>query len=282
MQQQQFEQKPVVLCFSGLDPCGGAGIQADIESIISTGCHAASIVTCITAQNTQRVDSWHPVAPGMIAQQARMILQDMPVAAIKIGMIGTLEILDIIVQVAADNPDIPIVLDPVLKSGSGQDLAQQEFHAALLEQLVPLTTLMTPNSIELTKLTGASHDIEAAVFALLGHGCQSVCVTGGHLEPESTKIRNRLWQDYRLIYDRNWNKIEGEFHGTGCTFASAAAGFLAQGMSINQAVIKADEYTWQAVSKALQLGLGQSIPHRTHWLSTSPRRPVARRSILTH
>ena len=276
---QHFDHKPVVLCFSGLDPSGGAGIQADIESLISTGCHPASIVTCVTAQNTQTVHSWQPIAPGMIAQQARMVLQDMPVAAIKIGMIGTIEVLEIILQVISDNPELPVVVDPVLRSGSGQDLVQMELHNAIREELIPRSTVITPNSVELKTLAGTVPSLEDAVFRLLGLGCQSICVTGGHLD--SPKIRNRLWEMYDLVYDRSWNKIEGEFHGTGCTFASAVAGNLAHGMSTLQAVTKADEFTWQAVSKAFNLGQGQAIPNRTHWLSDSPRRPLAKKSILT-
>lgn len=275
-----FSSRPVVLCFSGLDPSGGAGIQADIESLSATGCHAAPIVTCVTAQNTQTVHSWHPISPGMLTQQARMIFDDMQIAAIKIGMIGTLENLEVIEQLVYEHPDIPVVLDPVLASGTGQILIQRELQQALLEKLVPLTTVLTPNTIELKKLLSHTCDTEGAAFQILSRGCEAVCVTGGH--GDTPKIRNRLWQDYQLIYDRAWERIAGEFHGSGCTFAASIAGHLAHGMSIQHAVIKADEFTWQAISRAENRGKGQAIPNRTFWLTNSPARPKVKHSVLTH
>lgn len=276
----RFSQKPVVLCFSGLDPSGGAGIQADIESLIATGCHATTIATCITAQNTQGVHSWYPVTPGMITQQARLIAEDMAIAAVKIGMIGTYENLEVITHFLLDHPHLPVVLDPVLSAGSGQTLIQQELHTAILEHLIPLTTLITPNSEEIRKLLQYSGDMESCAFQLLSRGCDAVCVTGGHLG--TPKIRNRLWQDYQLTYDRCWNRIDGEFHGTGCTFASAAAGYIAQGMTMTQAVTKADEFTWQAISKAENKGKGQAIPNRSFLLNETPKRPVAKKSRFAH
>lgn len=275
-----FSQRPVVLCFSGLDPSGGAGIQADIESLNATGCHAASIVTCITAQNTQKVHSWYPVTPGMLTQQARLIAEDMVIAAVKVGMIGTLENLEVICNFLHDHPDLPLVLDPVLSAGSGQTLSQQELQGAILEQLVPRTTLITPNSEEIRALLQFSGDMEDGAFQLLGRGCKAVCVTGGHIG--TPKIQNRLWQEYQLTYDRCWNRIPGEFHGTGCTFAAAAAGYIAQGMSITQSVVKADEFTWQAVAKAINKGQGQAVPNRAFWLHNSPKPQVAKKSLLAH
>lgn len=275
-----FISRPVVLCFSGLDPSGGAGIQADIESLNATGCHAASIVTCVTAQNTQEVHSWFPITPGMLAKQAQLVAQDMHIAAVKIGMVGTPENVQVIRNFLYDSPDIPVILDPVLKAGSGQTLVQNELQTALLKDLVPLTTLITPNSDEIRALTQSGGDVESAAFALLSRGTQAVCVTGGHLG--TPKIRNRLWEEYQLTYDRAWNRVPGEFHGTGCTFAATAAGYLAQGMTITQAVTKADEFTWQAVSKSLNAGKAQAIPNRAFLLNSAPARPAARKSRYSH
>jgi len=275
-----FSQRPVVVCFSGLDPSGGAGIQADIESLNAAGCHPAPIITCVTAQNTQQVHSWHPIAPGMLSQQFRMIAQDMPISAIKIGMIGTFEALEVIENCLRDHPTIPVILDPIISSGSGQQLAQYQLHTQMLKRLIPLTTLVTPNSDELEILIGHSVEAETGAFHLLGLGCTAVAVTGGHYN--TTKVRNRLWQDYQLKYDRSWNRIAGQFHGTGCTFSASAAGFIGQGMTISQAVLKADEFCWQAISKAERPGQGQLIPHRTFWLNRSPRRSVCTTDQTTH
>ena len=143
---------PIVLTFAATDPSGGAGLQADILTIASMGCHPLSIVTAITVQDTSGVDDVQPVDADMVADQARAVLEDMPVAAFKIGLLGSVENIAAIAEVISDYPDIPLILDPVLSSGRGDELANEDMVDALRELLLPQTTILTPNSMEARRL----------------------------------------------------------------------------------------------------------------------------------
>lgn len=143
---------PIVLVFSASDPSGGAGVQADLMTLSSMGCHALSVITAITVQDTVGVESVFPLDPDWIEEQARTVLEDMPVAAFKIGMIGSVENVAAIAEIVSDYPDIPLILDPVLASGRGDELATEDIISAIIEMLLPQTTLLTPNSLEARRL----------------------------------------------------------------------------------------------------------------------------------
>ena len=145
---QQTNEIPVVLSFAGNDPTGGAGMLADIEAIASMGCHAAPVITALTVQDTQNVVSFEEVDASLVMEQARAVLEDMPVACVKVGMLGSAENAAAIHTVLRDYPDIPVVLDPVLRAGGGTQLADEELLDAMIELLFPLTTVLTPNSQE--------------------------------------------------------------------------------------------------------------------------------------
>jgi hydroxymethylpyrimidine/phosphomethylpyrimidine kinase len=135
--------KPNVLCFSGLDPTGGAGIQADIEALFSAGCHCLPVVTALTVQDTHNVRASHPVAPTLLIAQARAVLDDMPVAAIKIGLLGSIQAAEAIHSILRDHPDIPVILDPILRAGGGFDFSADDIRSAMRNFLIPLTTILT-------------------------------------------------------------------------------------------------------------------------------------------
>lgn len=143
---------PIVLVFSASDPSGGAGVQADLMTLSSMGCHALSVITAITVQDTVGVESVFPLDPDWIEEQARTVLEDMPVAAFKIGMIGSVENVAAIAEIVSDYPDIPLILDPVLASGRGDELATEDIISAIIEMLLPQTTLLTPNTLEARRL----------------------------------------------------------------------------------------------------------------------------------
>ncbi|MEQ1556484.1 MAG: hydroxymethylpyrimidine/phosphomethylpyrimidine kinase, partial [Gallionella sp.] len=143
---------PLVMTFSATDPSGGAGMQADILTIASMGCHPLSVVTAITVQDTSGVDDVLAMDPEWVVDQARAMLEDVPVAAFKIGLLGSVDNIPAIAEVLADYPDVPLVLDPVLASGRGDELADEDMLDAMRELLIPQTTLMTPNSIEARRL----------------------------------------------------------------------------------------------------------------------------------
>lgn len=256
---------PIVMVLAGHDPTGGAGIQADIETLASLGCHPCTVITALTAQDTRKVLDFQPVPATFLIEQARAVLEDMPVAAFKIGMTASVDIVEAIHSLLQDYPAIPVVLDPVLAGGGGGSLAQEHLADALMDLLVPLTTLITPNSVEAHLLCSDSDSLEACAQQLMAQGADYVFITGGH-EP-STDIKNRLWGHRQFISEYSQTRLPGEYHGTGCTLASAVAGYLAHGAQVPTAIRDAQAYTARAVAHARRLGMGQQIPNRLAWFN---------------
>ncbi len=254
---------PVVMTFAGNDPTGGAGIQADIETLASMGCHAAPVVTAITVQDTASVKAYFPVDAIQVIEQARAVLEDMPVAAFKIGMLGSVENIEAIHTLLVDYPDIPVVLDPVLQSGGGNALSDHGLVEAMSVLLLPLTTVLTPNSIEARRLAPLADNLEACAQELLDRGCEFVLITGTH--ENSPKVINSLYSNRRLIESFAWERLPGSYHGSGCTLASAIAGLLSQGLDPVNAIHEAQEYAWQALKHAYRIGMGQYLPNRLFW-----------------
>ncbi|MFK5970268.1 MAG: hydroxymethylpyrimidine/phosphomethylpyrimidine kinase [Candidatus Marithrix sp.] len=246
---------PTVLVIAGNDPSGGAGLCADIQTLAQHGCHTAPVITCITTQNTSKVLTNLPLAGNIIAEQAEAVLQDMPIAACKIGLLGNEEIVEAVRSVLIKYPDIPIVLDPVLASGNGQSLTQKNTCTAIINKILPLTTIITPNSLEARILTG-ENKLEIAAKKLIKFGCQHVCITGTH---ETTdKVINTLYG----IKSWSWTRLPYSYHGSGCTFASSLAGNIACGKDIVTAVAKAQDYTWNSLNNGYKPGSGQHFPIR--------------------
>lgn len=253
---------PAVLAFSASDPTGGAGIQADLLTIASLGCHPLSVLTALTAQDTRGVDAFDAVEPAWITRQARRVLDDIPVAAFKIGMLGSARNAEAVAAILAGHPRIPVVLDPVLASGRGDALSDGETLQALRSLLLPLATVLTPNSLEARRLALAGPDAPLAdcARALTGLGCKTVLVTGTH-EP-GAQVVNTLYGASRVLREDRWPRLAGEYHGSGCTLASALAAFLAKGRALEDAVREAQAYTWKTLEAGFQPGRGQHLPNR--------------------
>lgn len=254
---------PVVLVFAGMDPSGGAGIQADIETLASMGCHAAPVVTAITIQDTVDVVRFEPLEANLIAEQARVVLEDIPISAIKIGMLGSIDCVDVITELLLDYPDIPVVLDPIISAGGGAKLADAGIVAAMVAQLFSLVTVLTPNSIEAKALAMEADSLDACAQELLDMGCEYVLITGGH--ENTTHVINKLYGDGQLLETFQWERLPGTYHGSGCTLSVAIAGLIAQDLDPVTAVFEAQEYTWEALKKAYRVGMGQLIPNRLFW-----------------
>lgn len=261
---------PIVLTFGATDPSGGAGLQADILTIASMGCHPLSVVTAITVQDTGGVDDILPIDAEWVSDQARAVLEDMPVAAFKIGLLGSVENIAAIAEVISDYPDIPLVFDPVLASGRGDELADEDMLDALRELLLPQTTILTPNSIEARRLIQDEDndednpDLAECAKRIVQLGCEYVLVTGTH--EHTPKVINTLYgENGLLVRSDSWARLSGIYHGSGCTLASAIASLLANGLSMNEAVKEAQEFTWQALQYAFRPGMGQHIPDRLFW-----------------
>jgi hydroxymethylpyrimidine/phosphomethylpyrimidine kinase len=258
---------PAVLTFAASDPTGGAGLQADVLALASMGCHPLSVVTALTVQDTAGVESFLAIDPDWVADQARCILEDMPVAAFKMGMLGSTEIVTIVAEVVSDYPDVPLVLDPVFASGRGDEFANEDMVAAIRELLVPQSTVVTPNIAELRRLAREDEDDHAGLAecaqALLDSGCEYVLVTGTH--DATTDVVNTLYQRGGVVRSDTWPSLPGSYHGSGCTLASALAANLARGLEIGEAAFEAQDYTWHALSHAFRPGMGQYLPDRMFW-----------------
>jgi hydroxymethylpyrimidine/phosphomethylpyrimidine kinase len=264
---------PIVLTFAGSDPTGGAGLQADILTLASLGCHPLSVVTAITVQDTAGVEAILPIEADWVADQARALLEDMPVAAFKIGMIGSLETITAIAEIIADYPDIPLVFDPVLASGRGDALVDEEMIEALSNLLLPQTTVLTPNSLEARRLVQKSEeeqddaqqspDLASCAHQLIDTGCEYVLITGTH--EDTAQVVNTLYGSHGVVRTDRWERLPGSYHGSGCTLAAAIAAHLAHGIDLPEAIAGAQEYTWQTLATGFRPGMGQFIPDRLFW-----------------
>jgi hydroxymethylpyrimidine/phosphomethylpyrimidine kinase len=267
------ETPPIVLAFAASDPSGGAGIQADILTLASMGCHPLSVITAITVQDTAGVEGLMPLDPDWVSDQARSVLEDMPVHAFKIGLLGSVEIAAAVAEVVADYPDVPLVLDPVLASGRGDELASEEMLSALRELLIPQSTLITPNSMEARRLAADEADEEddpdlhQCAQRLLALGCEYVLITGTH--ENTPEVINTLYSSEGIVRSDAWPRLPGSFHGSGCTLASAIAATLANGLELPEAVREAQEYTWHALKSGFRPGMGQHLPDRLFWARES-------------
>ena len=256
--------KPIVLILAGHDPSGGAGIQADIETVSSIGAAAASIITSLTAQNTQVFSKHLPQQQQDFIEQAQLIFDDMQISACKIGAIGHPLLIKAINNMLG-HQDLPVVLDPVLQSTTGHDFADEELCQAICTMLLPIATLITPNRTEALQLTDEL-DPALAAKKLLAQGCQYVLITDEE-ETESI-ITNRLYANDDTCKTYTWERLPGDYHGSGCTLSSAIAALLALGIDIMTAVEQAQQYTWNTLKHGIQYGKGQMHPDRFYWQKT--------------
>ena len=253
--------RPTVLCFSGLDPSGGAGLQADIEAIGQSGAHAAIACTALTIQNSQQVFGFEATSKELLVAQANAVVNDLPIRCVKSGMLGTTDNITALAEFLTQHPNYAYVLDPVLVANSGGSLGDQATLVKAFQQLIPLATLITPNTVELRALTGIQ-DIDEATEALFKLGTKAVLVKGGH-EETPDYIRNALYINNDLVSETTCARLEGEYHGSGCSLASFIAGRLAQGDTVQQAVNHAETWLFGVLQQAESpVAGGQKIPKR--------------------
>lgn len=259
---------PNVLSIAGSDPSGGAGIQADLKTFGALGCHGMAAITALTAQNTQGVAGIFTVPPAFVAAQIETLFDDIRIDAIKIGMLGAPEIVAAVAACLRERPEIPAVVDPVLAATSGHALGSAEVGAAILRDLAPHATLLTPNLGEAAALSGRAVaaslvEMEETGRALVSAGVRAVLVKGGHLDGDATDILCTADGCTpfagRRIATRNT-------HGTGCTLSSAIAALLAQGAPLPEAVRRAKSWLEGALAAAdgLDVGTGHGPVHHFH------------------
>lgn len=254
---------PVVLCFGGSDSTGGAGLTADTLTLASLGCHPATVVTAITAQDTTGIKDFTAVPPELIIAQARAVLEDMPVAAFKTGMLGTTEAVTAVASIIDDYPDIPLIVDPIQRSGSGDPLSAEPLEDALRVLLLPHTLLITPNTLEARQLAPDADTLDACAQELMSLGCDYVLVTGTH--ENTPQVMHRLYGNKRLLDTFRFERLPDSYHGSGCTLAAACTASLAHGLDPANAITQALHYTWHSLKHGYRPGMGQYLPDRLYW-----------------
>ncbi|TFW10321.1 hydroxymethylpyrimidine/phosphomethylpyrimidine kinase [Oxalobacteraceae bacterium OM1] len=250
-----------VLVFAGSDPSGGAGIQADVQAIGANGAHALTAITALTVQDNDRVFHVHPVPAGLVQQQAHALTSKMDIAAVKIGITGNRAnaeaIAGTIELLRKRNPRLPVVLDPVLASGHGDALSRDDAVQALAP-LLAIATLVTPNLPEAAALCGGDRRLETQAERLL-KSCPHVLIKGGHGDGDNV-VNHWFSRDDHASWTTP--RVAGNFHGTGCTLASAIAAQLAQGRSMKDSIAAALDYCHAALRTAYAIADGQRIPNR--------------------
>ncbi|MDX1757613.1 MAG: hydroxymethylpyrimidine/phosphomethylpyrimidine kinase [Marinobacter sp.] len=248
------------MILSGLDPSGGAGIQADIQAATALGVHPLPVLACLTVQDTRNVYNAAPMEATLIREQLDCLAKDTPIHAIKTGALGNADIIDTLLAFLVDKPDIPLIVDPVIKAAGGGDLADQALIDAMKTRLFRRANLITPNGIELA-LLGEDNDPGIAADNLLAAGCRAVLATGGHGEGEH--IVNTLYRQGQSPQSWQIPRVGGEYHGTGCTLAAAIASGCAAGLSVEAAIEQAQRFVAKAINQALAVGQGQPVPDRS-------------------
>ena len=254
--------RPTVLVFAGLDPSGGAGLAADILAIGALGAHALPVATAITVQDNDHVYGVHALDAGLVERQALVLSRKMQIHAVKLGIPGSAAnaaaIARVLKSLRERHPGLPVVLDPVLASGHGDDLSP----LAALELLLPLASVVTPNLPEAALLAGCGQVQEQG--ARLRQRCRGdVLITGGHATgDDGNRVVNR-WFGPHGERAWSWPRLAGAFHGSGCTLAAAIAARLACGDALGAALDAAQRFTHEALADSFSIACGQRIPSRT-------------------
>ena len=263
---------PVVLTIAGFDPSSGAGVTADIKTISAHGCYGVACVTAMTVQSTGGVLRVEPVDPVLVTDTLEELASDIPITAVHIGMLGTAKVARAVAEFLSRRPGkdkLPnIVLDPILKSSSGADLLDASGTKVLIEKLIPLADVITPNVDEAAALTGLKvtdlDQMKVAVAKLHELGSSAVVVTGGHLEKAidllSFKTKNGIEQEIFKAERQRSNST----HGTGCAFATALACHLALDRGIAEATLLAKTYVSAAIAAGHPLGRGTGPVHHLY------------------
>ena len=251
---------PVVLVIAGNDPSGGAGLAADIQAITALAAHPAPVVTAVTVQDTRNVYRVQPVDSGLVAEQARVLLADLPVRAIKLGVLPTAAVCVAVAEILDGHEDIPVVMDPVLVAAGGGTLADADVIEPMISRLVPHATVLTPNAHELHALVPAAKSDADRAAVLIAAGAQYVLAKGAD-EP-TEEVHNVLYDGEGEVEIFTWSRLPHSYHGSGCTLAAAVAALLAHGKTPRAAVEAAQRYTFEALRRGFRPGGGQHIPHR--------------------
>ena len=277
------ETPPCVMCLSAGDATAGGGLAADILTLASMGCHPLPVQTAALVRDTRGIEEVWPVEPELLSMQARAVLEDVPVAAFKLGFCGSVENVALIAEILSDYAEVPLVVEPALYAAVLLGEAGEEMVAALADLILPQTTLLVADRHELCRLagvvdSGADEDaeedeggeaaaddpgIDEALARLLGGGTESILLTGGG--EHGPQVVNTLFGHDGMIRADAWPRLPGRHLGAGATLAAAAVAAIAHGMALPEAVREAQEFTQQALRHAYQAGMGRALPDRFFW-----------------
>jgi hydroxymethylpyrimidine/phosphomethylpyrimidine kinase len=265
----QNQTSPLILSFNASDPVGAVGLQADLASFAAMGCHGLSVVTSILIGDTTRIEDMQAIEVDCVVDQARVVLEDMPVAAFKVGVVGSIENVSAIAEIASDYPDIPLVLDPFLSGLLDQGEDSEDLLVAIRELLIPQTTLLVASAVELGRLAetwrepSTDDTLMADAMRVIDLGCEYLFVTGTPTDVHD--VANTLYSESGVQRQDNWQRISGSFAGAGSTLSATIAALLANGLDMPEAVFEAQEFTIASLANAHRLGMGKLIPDRYFW-----------------
>ncbi|AMX01556.1 bifunctional hydroxymethylpyrimidine kinase/phosphomethylpyrimidine kinase [Microbulbifer thermotolerans] len=255
-------RQPVILTITHHDPSGSAGITADTETAASLGCHCTSVVSAISVGDTSELMGVAPVEDSLLVEQTRAVLEDMPVAAIKVGYLGSVENVRALHSVLHDYPDIPVIIDPDATLADKESLLAPPLWEALTSLLLPYATMACPNRREACAMALEADVLDAMAQELLESGCRYLLLTG---VPSNQHLENRLYDERGLIRQFQWERLPSAAYGTCGTLATAIACHIAHGLTVIEAVSRSQQFTWSAIADSRRLGMGRPIPNRLFW-----------------
>ena len=263
------QNSPLILTFGAADPIGANGIQADLASFSAMGCHGISVITTLLISDTTGIEDQQVIDADWVSDQARVVLEDMPMSAFKVGAIGSIENASVIAEIVSDYPDVPLVLDPFMSAMPEGGVDDEEVLMAIRELLIPQTTLLLLSAVELARLAEtwrepSSEDtllIDAA--HLIATGCEFVFVTGTPSDVHD--VTNTLFNDTGVVREDSWPRMSGTFVGAGTTLSATVAAMLANGLDIPEAVFEAQEFVVASIAHAQRIGMGKLVPDRYFW-----------------
>ena len=265
----QNQISPLVLTFGSSDPLGAIGIQADLGSFAAMGCHGLTVVTAILVGDTTQITDIEPIDAEILIEQARTILEDVPVAAFKLGTIGSIENVSAIAEIVSDYPEVPLIFDPFSSSIPDQGQDSEDIFLAASELIIPQTTLLIASAVEISRLAetwrepSTEDTLALDVQRLIESGCEYVLVTGA--STSGTEIANSLYDQSGIIRQDTWPRLSGSFLGAGSTLSAAVAALVANGLDFPEAVLEAQEFTNAALAHAQRFGMGKLVPDRYFW-----------------
>ncbi|MDR6583137.1 hydroxymethylpyrimidine/phosphomethylpyrimidine kinase [Herbaspirillum sp. BH-1] len=268
----QNQTPPLILSFGATDPVGATGVQADLATYAAMGCHGLSVVTALLIGDTARVEDVQVVDVDWVADQARVILEDMAVAAFKVGALGSIENISVIAEIVSDYPDVPLILDPFISALANQE-DEDDRLIAIRELLIPQATVMVASAGELTRLaetwrepvTGDALMLDA--MRIIEMGCEYLLVT--NTQTDLQEVANSLFDESGLVRQDAWPRLPGSFVGAGTTLSAALTAMLANGLEVPLAASEAQEFTLAALANAQRIGMGKLMPDRYFWARES-------------